>query len=123
MSLIRWKLVDELFSVGLPIVRAFLSLGFPGAIAILAAMTVAGWLLCRSRVVPVWLRATVLVPLWSVIGLVGLTLMRYGFDWLFFRQILGDGQYGFIWIITIPFGALLGAVTGAALALSSRARL
>jgi hypothetical protein len=51
-----------------------------------------------------------------VAGAVGLSLVTLGFHALFFRPVLGDGQYGMVWLFTIPAGAILGGATAFALA-------
>lgn len=47
-------------------------------------------------------------------GAVALSTLVYLIDWLFFRQAVESGQYGWTMILTVPTGAVLGAITGLA---------
>ena len=47
----------------------------------------------------------------SIIGAVALSVLTVLFHLLFFRRALGDGQYAFVFFVTVPVGIVLGAVT------------
>jgi len=49
-------------------------------------------------------------------GAVLLSLLVTALHRVYRPQILLDGQYGMVWLVTGPSGAFLGAVTGAAIA-------
>ena len=50
-----------------------------------------------------------------VVGAIGLSVISSVYHWLFFRPALNDGQYGMVWIFTVPVGAILGFSTAYAL--------
>src|SRR5438552_3142503 len=53
----------------------------------------------------------------SMLGAIGVTMATAGIHWLFDPEVLRGGQYPFVWVYTIPFGGLLGAISGCALGL------
>ncbi|MBV9467727.1 MAG: hypothetical protein JO316_21695 [Abitibacteriaceae bacterium] len=48
----------------------------------------------------------------AIIGSLGLSLLTLVFHWLFFRSTLSDGQYGMVFLFTLPAGVILGTATG-----------
>ena len=50
-----------------------------------------------------------------LVGAIGLSAITMGYHWLTFRTALNDGQYGMVFMYTLPVGAILGGVTGFAL--------
>lgn len=50
----------------------------------------------------------------GIAGALGLSAITYLVDWLFFRRIVEGGQYGWTFLLTIPTGFVLGAVSGLA---------
>src|SRR5688500_14362384 len=48
-------------------------------------------------------------------GAIGLSAITLGYHWLTVRAALNDGQYGMVFMYTLPAGAILGAATGFAL--------
>lgn len=52
---------------------------------------------------------TVLVA--SITGPIALTILTVLFHWVFFRAALRDGQYGFVFFLTVPVGAVLAVMT------------
>jgi hypothetical protein len=47
----------------------------------------------------------------SMIGSVALSILTLLFHWVFFRETLGDGQYVFVFYLTVPIGAVLAGMT------------
>lgn len=54
----------------------------------------------------------------AVGGAVGFTLVTPLYHWLVARELLGDGQYIFIVMWTVPGGAMMGALTAATIYLA-----
>ena len=48
----------------------------------------------------------------AIAGAILLSLLTLLFHWLCFRPALSDGQYAFVFFVTIPLGVVLGVVTG-----------
>ena len=48
----------------------------------------------------------------GLIGMIALSVLTLFFHWLVFRPALRDGQYVFVFFITVPVGSILGAMTG-----------
>lgn len=44
----------------------------------------------------------------AISGGIGLTLITTLYHGLFFTRVLNDGQYGIVWMFTLPAGAVLG---------------
>jgi hypothetical protein len=51
----------------------------------------------------------------AIVGAIALCITTFVYHLLFFRPALNDGQYGMVWIFTVPAGAILGASTGYAI--------
>jgi hypothetical protein len=51
----------------------------------------------------------------AIAGAVALSITTLVYHLLFFRPALHDGQYGMVWIFTVPAGVILGASTGYAI--------
>jgi hypothetical protein len=47
----------------------------------------------------------------AMVGAISLSMLSLLFHWLFFRSVLSDGQYAFVFFLTVPVGAILGALT------------
>ncbi len=47
----------------------------------------------------------------GIVGAIALSGLTVLFHWIFFRPTLGDGQYAFVFFVTVPLGVLLGALT------------
>lgn len=48
----------------------------------------------------------------SIIGVIALSVLTFLFHRLFFRRALEDGQYGCVFLVSVPAGIVLGAITG-----------
>lgn len=64
-----------------------------------------------------WGRVLVVACAGAIPGAVALSLLTVLFYYLFARDALKDGQFATVFMATIPFGAMVGGVAGAATAL------
>ena len=64
-----------------------------------------------------WARVLAIAAAGATLGAIGLSLLTVLFYAIFARDALKDGQFGMVFMATVPFGAMLGAIAGATLAL------
>jgi hypothetical protein len=70
-----------------------------------------------------WARVLFIAAGGGLLGAVALSLLTLGGWAIFAREALNDGQFGMVFLLTVPFGALLGGVAGAAVALLGLGKL
>ena len=58
----------------------------------------------------------------ALLGSIILSALTVLYHWIFFRPSLGDGQYAFVFLVTVPFGAILGALSASIWAQLRRAK-
>jgi hypothetical protein len=59
----------------------------------------------------------------GIVGTIALSILTLLFHRLCFRRALGDGQYVFVFLLTVPVGIVLGAITGVVLAYFSEGQI
>lgn len=69
-----------------------------------------------------WGRVLAIALVGAFLGAIALSLLTVLFYVLFEPEALKDGQFGMVFMATVPFGALLGGVSGAATALLAIAK-
>jgi hypothetical protein len=69
-----------------------------------------------------WARVIAIAAVGAVLGAIALSLLTLLFYVIFARDALKDGQFALVFMATIPFGAMLGAVAGATLSLLALAK-
>jgi hypothetical protein len=112
-----FRVIFPLLKLGMPILHLALSIGVIPSLLLIVLFWYGLWYTGRRNDIPLWLLMPFALIGGADAGLIGLTLERLGFDWLFNRDWLSDGQYAFVWLSTVPSGMILGAVTGLVLAL------